>query len=83
LASFVSEHAGKTYEDSLMPLVKAKFKTNKDEDFSKFFCSELVAAAFKHLGLLSKSMNASNFTPKDFASEHVLLNQAELGPIIK
>lgn len=63
--------------------MRAKFKTNKEEDFSNFFCSELVAACYKQLGLLSKGANASNFTPKDFAGDKLILNEADLGPILK
>ena len=83
LAEFVSEHGGKSYEDSLIPLIRAQFKSNDDEDLSKLFCSELVAACYKHLGFLSSEKVAGNFTPKDFSNDALLLHNADLGPIIK
>jgi hypothetical protein len=35
------------------------------EDFSKFFCSELVAAAFERAGVTKVPINASEVTPID------------------
>jgi hypothetical protein len=83
LALFVRAHCGKSYEDSIVSMIRAKFKSNKEEDLSTIFCSELIAACYKHLGLLSQSQNASNFTPKDFANAHVMMNDGELGVIRK
>lgn len=49
LAEFVQEHSGKTYEESIMALIRAQFKANHAEDLSSMFCSELVAASLKKL----------------------------------
>jgi len=39
--------------------------TLNKEDFSKFFCSELVAAAFEQAGVTGEPINASEVTPID------------------
>ncbi len=52
--------------------------TQTQEDYSKFFCSELVAAAFKTAGIIEQ-MNASEITPIDlcrlpiYAEDYYLL----------
>lgn len=38
--------------------------THNTEDFARFFCSELVAAALEHAGAIA-SLNASEVTPND------------------
>lgn len=38
---------------------------NNDVDINSFFCSELVVAAFQHIGLLDESINCSEQLPKD------------------
>ena len=54
---------------------------NKDKSF---FCSELVAAAYKRIGLLDPYKAASTYWPGDFSQEDKkkeikLLNGAYLG----
>lgn len=48
------------------------FKKNEEEkshDTRTFFCSELVAAAYKRLGLLPQSISAAHYWPGAFAAE--------------
>jgi hypothetical protein len=55
-------------------MVKAAQKSNKESDLDAVFCSELVAAAFMKLGVLSSSgLSAANYTPKDFTRDGVEL----------
>lgn len=44
----------------------------EQEDFSNrtFFCSELVAAAYKRLGLLPKNVSSTQYWPGSFSYEH-------------
>lgn len=42
--------------------------TLNQEDFSSFFCSELVAGAYKQSGILPKKLNASEITPSNLVS---------------
>lgn len=52
ITKFVEENEGKKYEDNFVSLIKSKFKTNTEEDCSTFFCSELVAALLKAIGIV-------------------------------
>ncbi|OQR89379.1 ribonuclease H2 subunit A [Achlya hypogyna] len=65
LAAFASQVDGKPYVMTLGKLVKQE-ETNAA--LSGFFCSELIAAALKHIGLLDTDLAASNFWPGCFAS---------------
>jgi hypothetical protein len=65
LKAFVEEHEGKSY-DSVSTLIRGRFRLNQTEDWSTFFCSELVAAALKRVKVLDDSRVSSNYLPKDF-----------------
>lgn len=46
-----------------------------------FFCSELVASAYKSIGVLPNDIPACNYWPSHFGDNHDLrLVNAELGP---
>eukprot|EP01101_Sappina_pedata_P010584 TRINITY_DN66_c0_g1_i1.p1 TRINITY_DN66_c0_g1~~TRINITY_DN66_c0_g1_i1.p1 ORF type:complete len:288 (-),score=102.72 TRINITY_DN66_c0_g1_i1:59-922(-) len=60
------------YESSRSQLVRSAIHVNKSEDLTSVFCSELVAAALKHLGILRKDRNANNYVPRDFTSDQRL-----------
>jgi len=52
---------GKKYSVSPTKLLK---KTNEDnETYESFFCSELVAACYKKMGLLPNTLSASQYWP--------------------
>jgi len=55
-----------SYKISTREMVLALGKLNRQENLQSVFCSELVAATLKYMGLLPENINASNFTPKDF-----------------
>ncbi len=59
---------------------EANAKEKKGE-YENFFCSELVAAAFKEVGFLSKDVAASNYWPVSFSQGKnlKLTNGAKLG----
>lgn len=81
LASFVEEHEGKPYE-RFRNLVKAKLRINHEEEMDHIFCSELVAAALKVVGLMDPLAISGNFQPKDFAQEKIPgLLRASYGPL--
>ena len=59
------------------------FLENEEEDLSSLFCSELVAAAYKHMGVLNTTKPSSEFTPDDFTSardSELVLNFGRLEP---
>lgn len=68
---------GSPYEQDIPSLFKAAlpFLSNKQEDLSSIFCSELVAYVYKVLGMLPDSINSSNYTVRSF----IKLNSLEKG----
>lgn len=76
LLSFRKKVQGRPYETSDLELIRSgldedhlSFLKNDTEDLSSLFCSELVAEAYKFMGLLKPDDKLSNnFTPDDFTS---------------
>jgi len=56
-------------EARLKQVMKDKSPFEGKEDLTRVFCSELVAAAYQHLGLLDQYPPAGGYAPKDFSSE--------------
>ena len=59
------------------------FLENDKEDLSSLFCSELVAGAYKYMGILNTMKPSSEFTPDDFTSDRdseLVLNFGRLEP---
>ena len=73
LMSLRKKLRGKPYEKSGIELFKAAFDApiigSNEDDLSSIFCSELVAEAYKTLGLLKKDKPSNEFTPADFTSK--------------
>lgn len=70
MAKFLREQVGKAYDYDNMP--KAGFDlldriglTHSRENWSKMFCSELVAAGLKAAGILGPNANTSEVSPAD------------------
>lgn len=84
LATFIKEVDGRPYKKNWMDLVRAWQGSHTSEDLSSIFCSELVAAAYKRMGLLSNDIPSNNFLPVDFAlpnNAKVKLTQGKLDKI--
>lgn len=67
---------GLPYESSTLALIRAqldRFGAVGEEDLSSVFCSELVAAAYKVMGLLPKDISASEYVPEDMAYRYLTL----------
>jgi hypothetical protein len=78
LQEFLEDVKGKKYKLTASKLLRrSKNKTPGTEE--EFFCSELVAAALKKLGLLPSQIPACNYLPGSFAraSKLALLQGAE------
>jgi len=69
---FMLEMSKRSYEHSRVQLMFSAIHTNKKEDLSTIFCSELVAASFKNMGLFAPDTNSNNFVPRDFTSDERL-----------
>jgi len=71
LTEFVDQVKGMPYSKTVLTLVRAAnyFGTNDLEgDLQCFFCSELVAAAYKAMGVLEPSRNCNMYIPGDFST---------------
>ena len=69
LSAFVKEVNGRPYKTSPLQLVRAWAQTTETEDMSSLFCSQLIAAAYRSMGLLRSDVIADNFMPADFAGD--------------
>eukprot|EP01102_Stenamoeba_stenopodia_P010770 TRINITY_DN3270_c0_g1_i1.p1 TRINITY_DN3270_c0_g1~~TRINITY_DN3270_c0_g1_i1.p1 ORF type:complete len:730 (-),score=170.61 TRINITY_DN3270_c0_g1_i1:73-2262(-) len=66
--SFVEDMKGKPYNSSLMQMWRAaRGGLNTQNDMTSAFCSQLVAAAYQSVGVISIDDPANNFLPYDFA----------------
>jgi hypothetical protein len=76
LQEFILKVEGKKY--SLNP--KKIFKNFTPGNENNFFCSELVASAYKYLGLLPRTIKSSTYLPVHFSSKKELeMTTAKLG----
>ena len=90
LLQFRKEVQGRPYETSKIELILSaidfkeeylSFLSNTKEDLSSLFCSELVAEAYKRMGLLVTDKLSNEFTPDDFSSKnkkHIDLTMGQL-----
>lgn len=79
LAGLRSELAGRAYEENRLELLGAIASWDNEEDLSSLFCSELVAAAYQHMGLLTRALPSNEYTPRDFAGDLALEEGYSLG----
>ena len=77
LLLFRKEVQGRPYEKNTIELILSavdaqekylSFLRNTHEDLSSLFCSELVAEAYKRMGILNTTKYSNEFTPDDFSS---------------
>ena len=76
LRKFTAEMRGRPYSKNLLEMFRAagygRKRKNRAEDLTSVFCSELVAAAFKRMGLLDPARSASTYIPADFSTPQAL-----------
>lgn len=78
--TFITETIGKKFNASIKKII-GKRETNGNEGY---FCSELVASAYKKAGILPSDVPSSNYWPGNFAGERPLfLINASLGPLTR
>lgn len=79
LEEFVKKVDGKKFKISPVKLLQRNSREMPGEE-ANFFCSELVASAYKSMGLLSSDVPASNYWPGDFGiDKNLSLIGAKLG----
>ncbi len=90
LREFIFKVHSDDYPESEMQMFKdffeGKFK-NRDPEPAKYFCSELIADTYIHMGLLTKDYVPNSYMPKDFSDKKSipLLGRASLcnGPYLE
>jgi len=84
LHSFVDEVTGRPYKQDWIQLVRAAYNANESDDLSSLFCSQLIAAAYQRVGILSSDVHSNNFLPSDFAGDfHGKLSGARMANVRK
>ena len=86
LNEFVEQMRGRPFKKEFSEIIGAVIKKDvnnrKDENLSSVFCSELVAAAYQKMGILTDKISCNAFLPKDWADKNGSLlkfeNSAEL-----
>lgn len=68
LFDFVDEVNGRPYKNDWIQLVRAAYNANEEDDLTSLFCSQLIAAAYQRLGMISMDVRSNNFLPSDFAN---------------
>ena len=69
MKEFVKVNLHKDYGISLGKLLSLKeivYESAQEEKDRTFFCSELIAALYKYLGILDPGKASSTYLPKDF-----------------
>ncbi|CAK93081.1 unnamed protein product (macronuclear) [Paramecium tetraurelia] len=72
LQDFVYKNHGKKYSANIMKLCKKRSITGVEKE--NYFCSELIAACYKHIGIMENDISSCQFWPKDFAGNIKLTN---------
>lgn len=84
LLQFMKKNLGKKYDLTAFKLLKLEsdFSWENVKEDRGYFCSELVAKAFKSVGLLDEKKSSGRYWPVDFSerSELKLKKGAKLGP---
>lgn len=78
-----SELKNRPFERDVIELLKSAWDGPmglNQPDLSSLFCSELVAEAYQHMGLLGRRKPSNEYTPRDFSEEGDLrLRRGRLG----
>ncbi|GFP76247.1 hypothetical protein [Clostridium fungisolvens] len=89
LKTFVGKVHMDTFPESEFNLSKEFFEArvlHKEIINDSYFCSELIADTFIHMGLLTRRYAPNSYAPKDFSSDNVLpfIKKGQLidGPLI-
>ncbi|KAM3127923.1 hypothetical protein pb186bvf_019993 [Paramecium bursaria] len=73
LETFTRENIGKGYKLSLSKLINQQSvimtQNSQEPETKTFFCSQLVAAAYKEIGILQTKQSSTQFWPGSFSNE--------------
>lgn len=77
------DNIDKKFEVSLGKLFTftSKVMTKEESEKRTYFCSELIAKCYKHLGLLPEQKSSTQYWPVDFTENRTLnLLEGSFGP---
>ena len=77
LVSFMKQMIGKEYSFGTMKLLRRSSNEEGSEVQSDFFCSELIAKAYKYFGILNKKKASNSYWPVDFTDRGGLVLDGE------
>ncbi|KAL1503965.1 hypothetical protein AB1Y20_010382 [Prymnesium parvum] len=69
LKAYQGEIIGHSYKKNPLQYIRPLLHIPQKEDFSSVFCSELIAGAYKRMGLLPEERSANDYLPKDFSTD--------------
>ncbi|CAD8121449.1 unnamed protein product [Paramecium sonneborni] len=69
MESFTKENLGKAYSLTVRKLITDKSVMVPSTDKNTYFCSQLVAQAYKKAGILQTELSATQFWPGSFSNE--------------
>lgn len=75
LKSFIQKSHASGYPKSELQMFKDVFDglfKNEDPEPSEYFCSELIADTYIHMGLMTSDYVANSYVPKDFSDQGTL-----------
>jgi FAD synthase len=62
LMDFVDEVHGRPFKTNLLEFIRAAYSSNQQEDNNSLFCSQLIAKAYKEMGMLIIKLDADHQT---------------------
>ena len=70
LEQFIKTVIGRKYKLNPSKIFRRRYENDADniKDDKSYFCSELVASAYKCMGILPKEISASQYWPGSFAN---------------
>lgn len=71
LEDFAQKVRGKKYKMNLVKICRTKSKRDAAEEIKEnksYFCSELIASAYKRIGLLPEDVSATQYWPSAFSA---------------
>jgi len=81
LEDYIRQTVGNQYKINIKDIILHRATTNEALEHRKFFCSELVAKAYKLTGLFRHELSCKNFYPANFSTKYKMSLQmgARLG----
>jgi uncharacterized protein YycO len=79
MEDFAQKVRGKKYKMNLVKIFRTKSNRDGAEEIKEnksYFCSELIASAYKRIGLLPEDISATQYWPGSFAADaNMVLNK--------